>query len=198
MTKSISVRAAAAMAGATVLLGGCSLVEDATGSGEESSASSEGSAAGESADGSVTGDESGAKQAGIDLENPPKPIAEVTVRPSGDDDIDSTKIELLELRRDDNVMLATFRLTGDGRGNESKTMSRLLGYSSFEPVFIDMDKLEKYSNVSDLTSSNNAKAPLGEPVYAFTAFPLPRDGVTSMNLQMTRGAPTVDDIPMPE
>lgn len=147
----------------------------------------------------VTGNpEDGAREAGIDLANPPAPIAKVTFKPSGQDDIDTTTIELLELKRHENVMLATFRLTGEGRGNEEKNAHQLLGYSSFQPVFIDMKKLEKYRHVDDLTTRpGNVKARLGEPIFMFTAFPLPRDGVTSMDLQMTGAAAVVADIPMP-
>jgi hypothetical protein len=95
-------------------------------------------------------------------------------------------------------MLATFRLTGEGRGNEEKNASQLLDYSTFRPVFIDMKKLEKYRHVDDLTTqAGNVKARLGEPVFLFTAFPLPREGVTSMDLQMTGATPVVPDIPMP-
>ena len=149
--------------------------------------------------GAVTGNpEDGAKQVGIDLENPPAAIAEMTMKLSGRNEVESTKIELLELKRHENVMLATFRLTGEGRGNEEKNAHQLLGYSSFQPVFIDMKKLEKYRHVDDLTTRpGNVKARLGEPIFMFTAFPLPRDGVTSMDLQMTGAAAVVADIPMP-
>lgn len=169
-------------------VGGCSVLDS-----EDDSSSSTSS-------GVVTGDanENGAKQAGIDLENPPKAIADGTIKDVGDD-IDSTKIELLELRRDEHVMLATFRLTGDGRGNEKTSAFKLLGQSSFRPVFLDMKNLEKYRHVDDLTSDEvDATVPLGEPVYLFTAFPLPRDGVKTMDLRVTSDSPVIEDIPMPK
>lgn len=181
-----------ALAAATATaLGGCSVLGG--GNGSSSSASSS------SPSGTVTGDanEDGAQQADIDLDQPPKPIAEATVT-NVSDDIDSTKIELLELRRDEHVMLATFRLTGTGRGNEKTSAFSLLG-SSLQPVFIDMKNLEKYRHISDLTSDlSAAKAPLGQPVYVFTAFPPPRDGVASMDLRVTSGSPAIEDIPMPQ
>lgn len=186
---------AVALAAATALaLGGCSML----GGDEDSGGSSETSSSASSSSGTVSGGENGAKEAGIDLENPPKPIAQATIKHVGED-VDSTKIELLELSREDNVMLATFRLTGDGRGNETKSAYDLLGSNSFEPVFIDMKNLEKYESVEDLTSDElRAQAPLGEPVYVFTAFPLPRDGVSSMDLRVTSDAPVIQDIPMPK
>lgn len=184
-TRSIALAAAAATA-----LSGCSMLggdDD-----EEKSSSSESS-------GVVNGDanENGAKSAEIDLSDPPKPLAESTMSRNGDD-IESTKIELLELRRKDNVMLATYRITGEGRGNEPQSASDLLGTYSFEPVFIDMEKMEKYRNIGDMTSSLNVSAPLGEPVFVFTAHPLPRKGVTSMDLQMTSGLASIEDVPMPK
>ncbi len=182
-TRGIAIAAAATMA-----MSGCSMLG---GDDEEKSDS-------ESA-GVVDGDvnENGAKSAEIDVSDPPKPLAEAEMRVN-DDDIESTKIELLELRRKDNVMLATYRLTGEGRGTETQSASDLLGTYSFEPVFIDMDKMEKYRNISDMTSSLNVSAPLGEPVFVFTAHPLPRKGVTSMDLQMTSGLASIDDVPMPK
>ena len=183
------VRMIALAAAAATALGGCSMLG---GEGDSSSSST--------SSGVFTGDanENGAKRASIDLENPPKPIAEGTIKDVSDD-IDSTKIELLELRRDENVMLATFRLTGDGRGNEKTSAFKLLGQSSFQPVFLDMKNLEKYRHVDDLTSEEvNATAPLGESVYLFTAFPLPRDGVSTMDLRVTSESPAIEDVPMPQ
>ncbi|WP_114204279.1 hypothetical protein [Janibacter anophelis] len=185
-TRAIALGAAAALA-----LSGCSMLG---GDGEGADASSS------QTSGVVTGnpDENGAKTAGIDLENPPAAIAEATVK-INNDSVDETKIELLELRRDDNVMLATFRLTGQGRGTESKSAFKLLGWNSFQPVLIDMKNLEKYFHVEDLSSDEgDASAPLGQPVYLFTAFPLPRDGVTSMDLRVTSESPAIEDVPMPQ
>lgn len=184
-----------ALGAATALaLTGCSMLggDDAGSDGSSSSASQ--------SSGVVNGDANanGAKSAGIDQKNPPKPIAEQTITVNKDS-VDETTIELLELRRADNVMLATFRLTGEGRGTESKSAFRLLGTSSFEPTFIDMKNLEKYKHVDDLTSDTvKAEAPLGQPVFMFTAFPLPRDGVTEMDLRVTSDAPAIEDIPMPQ
>lgn len=185
------IRLIAVASSAVFVLGGCSIL-----GGDDSDSSSSSSSSGDAS--SVTGDENGAKTAGIDLENPPPPIAETTL-PVGKDDVDTTTIELLELKRDDKVMLATFRLTGSGSGNEPKSAFALLGSSTFRPVFIDMDRLEKYRNVDDITTSmTDAEAPLGEPVYVFTAFPLPRDGVSSLDLQITPDTATIDDIALPQ
>ncbi|KRE39108.1 hypothetical protein ASG73_01785 [Janibacter sp. Soil728] len=189
-TRVVALGAATALA-----LTGCSMLgaDDSDGDAGADASSSQTS-------GVVNGDAStnGAKAAGIDLKNPPKPIAEQTITVD-QDSVDETKVELLELRRDDNVMLATFRLTGTGRGTEDKTAFKLLGWSSFAPVLIDMKNLEKYKHVEDLTSDDiSASAPLGQPVYMFTAFPLPRDGVTEMDLRVTSESPAIEDIPMPK
>lgn len=183
-------RAIALGAAAVLALSGCSMLG---GDDEGADATSQTSAV-------VTGnpDENGAKVAGIDLDNPPAAIAEATLTVDRDA-IEETKIELLELRRDDNVMLATFRLTGEGRGTEKASGYDLLGNSAFAPVFIDMKNLEKYRHVEDLSSNEvDASAPLGQPVYLFTAFPLPRDGVTAMDLRVTSESPAIEDVPMPQ
>jgi hypothetical protein len=187
-------RAIALGAATAVALSGCSMLGGGDDGGSADSSSSS------QTSGAVTGDAdaNGAKAAGIDLKNPPKAIAEQTIRVD-QDSVDETKVELLELRRDDNVMLATFRLTGTGRGTEDKTAFKLLGWTSFAPVLIDMKNLEKYKHVEDLTSDEiTAAAPLGQPVYMFTAFPLPRDGVTEMDLRVTSESPAIEDIQMPK
>src|SRR5690606_38498590 len=108
-------------------------------------------------------------------------------------------VELVELRKDTNVILATFRLTGEGRGTEPVSAFDLLGNKSFRPVFVDMENMEKYRHVTDLTSSDlGVEAPLGQPVYMFTAFPLPREGVETMDLQIVSARAEIVDVPMPK
>ena len=144
-------------------------------------------------------DANGAKDAAIDPDDPPEAIAETSLKNLNAGDVDSTTVELVELRRDDNVMLATFRLTGKGRGTENQSAYDLLGENSFDPVFVDMENMEKYTKVDDLTSDAVfTEAPLGQPVYMFTAFPLPREGVDTMDLQVLSARPEIVDVPMPE
>lgn len=95
-------------------------------------------------------------------------------------------------------MLAVFRFTGEGRGNETTSVFNLLGGNIFRPELIDLEKLEKYSVVEDLHSDISTRAPLGEPIYYFTAFPLPRDGVESMDLRLTEQMGAIEDVPMPQ
>lgn len=172
--------------------------EDAGGDSTAATSASSQTAEGDQ-DGAEDGSsENGAAQAGFDAENPPEPIGQLTLT-SVDDVIESTTIDLLQLRRDDNVMLATFRLTGEGRGAEKTSAFALLGDQGFRPVFIDLENMEKYNSITDLTSNYTATtAPLGEPVYLFTAFPLPREGVTEMDLQVVSTAQVIEDVPMPE
>ena len=186
-TRVIAVAAAAATA-----LSGCSMLST-DGDDSGSSSSDESSV--------VEGGEESAKTAlaaGVDPEDPPEPVATGTFSPSSDD-VDTTTIELVKLQPKDNVMLATFRLTGEGRGNASTSVYDLLGGQRFSPVFVDLDNLEKYKNIEDLSTDNfSTKAPLGEPVYVFTAFPLPRSGVEQMDLQLTQQSGSIEGIPMPK
>lgn len=195
---SVRISAIALSAAAAVALTGCSLggTDQASGSDSGDAAHSAQHAAAQS-DG-VDAEESGAKDAGIDPDDPPEAIASTTLHVN-EGDVDSTKVELVELRRDENVMLATFRLTGQGRGTEDTTAFDLLGDHSFDPVFVDMKNMEKYTKVDDLTSNDIAvEAPLGKPVYLFTAFPLPRQGVDTMDLQVLSARPEIVDVPMPK
>lgn len=193
-------RVVALAAATATALSGCSMLSsdsDSSGSsGSSESSQSEGS--GEGSEVNADTQENGAIEAGFDPANPPEPIAKSTMV-TNQGDVETTTIELLELRRDENVMLATFRLTGEGRGTETLSASELLGLNGFEPVFIDMKNMEKYKAVDDLTSAiHAAQAPLGEPVYMFTAFPLPREGVETMDLRAAPSAPAIKDVPMPK
>lgn len=197
---SIRISAIALSAAAAVALTGCSLGDSDQASGDDSgqAAHSAQNAASGSDGGGVDAEESGAKDAGIDPDNPPKAIASTTLHVENDA-VDSTKVELVELRRDENVMVATFRLTGQGRGTEDTSAFDLLGDNTFAPTFVDFKNMEKYTNVTDLTSNDiAAEAPLGKPVYVFTAFPLPRQGVDTMDLQLISARPEITDVPMPK
>jgi len=192
---SIRISAIALSAAAAVALTGCSLGGTDQASGSDSAQSAQNAATG--GDGEDA-EASGAKDAGIDPEDPPEAIASTTLHVENDD-VDSTKVELVELRRDENVMVATFRLTGQGRGTEETSAFELLGEHTFAPTFVDFTNMEKYTNVTDLTSNDiTAEAPLGKPVYVFTAFPLPRQGVDTMDLQLISERPEIVDVPMPE
>ena len=195
---SIRISAIALSAAAAVALTGCSLGGSDQASGDDSGNAAH-SAQNAAAEGEgVDAEESGAKDAGIDPDDPPEAIASTTLQVN-EGDVDSTKVELVELRRDENVMLATFRLTGQGRGTEDTSAFDLLGDHSFDPVFVDMKNMEKYTKVDDLTSNDIAvEAPLGKPVYLFTAFPLPRQGVDTMDPQVLSARPEIVDVPMPK
>ncbi|WP_338749309.1 hypothetical protein [Janibacter alittae] len=190
-------RVVALAAATATVLSGCSMLEqDESASDSSQSQSAEGS---ESSSDNADAEENGAKAANIDLDNPPEAIAEVTLDRLNHDTVEETTVELVELRRDDNVMLATFRLTGEGRGTQLTSAYDLLGDTGFDPVFVDMDNMEKYRNVDDLTSDSVlTKAPLGDPLYMFTAFPLPREGVEAMDLQILSARPEIVDVPMPQ
>ncbi len=200
-------RAVALAAAAATTLSGCSMLtgaqeSDSTGA-SQSAGSSESS--GGSASDQSSGDEGGdattttALAAGIDPENPPKPIAKGVFRPTDSKTVESTTIELIKLQPKDNVMLAVFRFTGEGRGTESTSIRRLMGDHEFKPVLIDLKNLEKYSTIKDLSTVDwMTKAPLGESMYYFTAFPLPRDGVETMDLRLSDQMGAIEGVRMPQ
>lgn len=193
-------RVVALAAATATALSGCSMLSPG-GDSSESQSQSSGSGEESESSGTVNADteKSGAKAANIDTDNPPKAIASVTLDRLNHDTVEETKVELVELRKDTNVMLATFRLTGEGRGTEPTSAFALLGNNSFRPVFVDMENMEKYRNVNDLTSSDiGVEAPLGQPLYMFTAFPLPRAGVETMDLQIVSARAEIVDVPMPK
>ncbi|WEV77335.1 hypothetical protein O9K63_12135 [Janibacter cremeus] len=192
-------RVVALAAATAAALSGCSMLDQASDSSDSNSQSTGSGDGAESSGPEGDPEENGAKAANIDTENPPEAIASVTLDRLNHDTVEETKVELVELRKDTNVMLATFRLTGEGRGTESTSAFDLLGNNSFRPVFVDMENMEKYRNVTDLTSSDiGVEAPLGQPVYMFTAFPLPREGVETMDLQIVSARAEIVDVPMPK
>lgn len=139
----------------------------------------------------------GAAQAGIDLADPPDPIGEVIV-PIGHDGIDETKVEVLEAKKRGKVLLVTLRFTPEGTTSDGISIFSAMGEQSFAPALIDLDNLKKYEYVPTLTSGAVvAKVKVGEPLYGFTAFPLPPDDLTSIDMKVSELAPTIEDLPLP-
>lgn len=194
-------RVVALAAATATALSGCSMLSGDEGS--DSTSASESPASSESGQGSAEGSGDAttktALAAGVDPDNPPKAIAKGVFHPADSDTVEATTIELLKLQPKDNVMLAVFRVTGEGRGNEVASVYDLLGNRPFEPVFIDLENLEKYRVIEDLTLNEvYTEAPLGDPIYMFTAYPLPRDGVEKMDLRMAEQMGAIEGVPMPQ
>lgn len=160
-------------------------------------ANDDGNVGGESTDNPDDPQKNGAAQAGIDLKNPPKPIGEVTV-PIGNDGITNTKVEVLKARKRDNALLVAFRFTPEGTSSERITIFSAMGKHSFNPELIDLENLKRYLQVRGLTSSDIAmKIRMGSSLYGFTAFPLPPDGVKTIDIKVSDLAPPIENLPLP-
>ena len=142
-------------------------------------------------------EENGAAQAGIDLDNPPEPIGEVTM-PVNAKGISKVKVEVLELRKRDNVLLATFRFTPEGSTSEDVSIFKLLGNHSFRPELVDLKNLKKYGHVEELTGDvTAARSEVVESLYAFTAFPIPPADVTTIDMRVSDQAPLIEGLTLP-
>lgn len=140
--------------------------------------------------------ENGAAAAGIDLKNPPKPIGEVTV-PINEDGITGTKVEVLEVKPRDNVLLVTLRFTPEGTTSDRVTIFQAMGQHSLRLELIDLKNLKRYEAVQALTSDSvGGKTEMGGSLYGFTAFPLPPDDVKTMDLKVSDLAPSIEDLPL--
>lgn len=159
----------------------------------------EGSDEASTTDDEATGDpkENGAAEAGIDLDNPPDPIGEVTLQIDRDG-ITQTKVEVLEAKKRGKVLLVTFRFTPEGTTSEKLTIFKALGQRSFAPALIDLEALKKYEYVPELTVEGvGAEVGVGEPLYGFTAFPPPPDDVDIVDMLVSDLAPPIEDLPLP-
>lgn len=173
---------------AVMLLAGC------TGSGDDADATTSGAASTASPSSTAGTTADGAKASGIDPANPPKPLGSVTV-PTPAEGVESTLVELLELRRRDTVLVATFRVTPKpaSSGTGDVTLAQAVG-GAFAPQLLDLGNLKRYRYVEALRSDQRAVESVdGSPMYAFAAYAIPQ-GTSTVDVRVSDIAPLVEKV----
>ncbi|KGN31025.1 hypothetical protein N802_05315 [Knoellia sinensis KCTC 19936] len=186
----MTTRASRILAGgalvAALALAGCAGSDggggDSGAQGDSSSSQSENTDSG--ADGGEAAD-NGGKAAGIDLKNPPKAIATLTVPGVPKGDTTDTLIELVKFEERGKLLMAVFRVTPHG----TKEKTNLL-VVNWKPVLLDPVNLKLYESVNELTSAWSTDLVMNEPNYVMAGFAIPENtdtidvGVSREGLRM--------------
>lgn len=217
MTRTLRLTAAVAAAGLT--LAGCSGSDDqpaespATGVADESTTTNDEGAADEATEGS-SGDPTeqradGSAEAGVDPANPPEPIATVEMPARGGGNTEATvKVDLLDLRREDKLLVMTVGFTPEqeeGEG-EPQNLFQWLGSKSWSPQVVDSTNLTIHDVVAAEGSVGgqgevktavvgNRFAP-GQTQYGVAVFAAPPAGAT-LSIKVTDGAPPINGVKAP-
>lgn len=167
---------ASATVACLLILTGCSGDGAETDSGSTSAQSEKSSADGAdtadtagSGDGAEDGAANGAKAAGIDLDNPPKAIASMTVPGTPKGDVKDTLVELVRFEERGKVLLAVFRLTPHGTAEDVSANAAV----QWDPTMVDLTNLKSYDSVSELTHGYLTDLVMNEPNYLMAGFAIP-------------------------
>lgn len=198
----------AAVTAAALLTGCAGGSEGGDGGAKPSSATS---SAGDSTQESPGADESGedsaldeaAKDAGIDPDNPPEPIASVTMPLSGkiaNNEATQATVDLLGLKRDGELLVLTVGFTPkDGKPTS------YFGWTgtNWAPQIVDGQNL-KVHDVAQLEDANTSIATQtgpasisvggGDTLYLYAVFGAPPEDVETVTVKVADGAPAVTDV----
>lgn len=145
-----------------------------------------------------------ARVAGVDPANPPEPIASTTMpaaaasvpvaRPT------TMRVDLISLRRQDDLLVLTVGFTPEGDGNASSSYFGWTG-NTYSPSLIDTENLKKHSVVDSddgslVTGTGAASTQIGsgQTLYTYAVFAAPPEGVTTMTVSTGQGAMPFTDV----
>lgn len=144
-----------------------------------------------------------AQEAGVDLTNLPAPIASGTMPATVDGDPNATlTVALHSLKRSGKVVTAVFSFRVTSTVQASTNLFNYLGRSVWFPYLVDVDNLNRHDTLSGggaraMTDTVlSPKFSPGQTFFAYAMFAAPPASVTSMNVQMTSGLPTVIGVPL--
>lgn len=175
----MTTRTSRALAGtaifAALALTGCSGGDSDAGSdaGETESSSSTQS---KGADGNAADEakDNGGKAAGIDLKNPPKSIATITIPGEPKGDVTDTLVELVKFEERGKVLMAVYRVTP--HGTKEKTVLHVA--VKWRPNLVDPVNLKLYESVADLSTGYGGDLVMNEPNYVMAGFAIPENTAT--------------------
>jgi hypothetical protein len=200
----------AGLAAAALLVSGCSGGSDEAGAGSTQSTKPVSSASGSApssagASGSTQPNDGGASAAGIDPANPPKPLGTVTIPAVVKDDPKATlKIDLLGLKRQDKMLIATYAFTVTSTGeSKARWLYDYLGDQGWSPTLVDTKNLKLHKplrapgggDIAATSYQGNKFAP-GQVSYAFAVFGAPPEDVREMTVNVSDGAPPLVGMPI--
>ncbi len=207
MTRPAPVRLIVAAALTALALTGCSGGGDDTPSGSPSAGGSASSSGAPSTSGSAAPSAvpSSAETSGIDPQNPPEPIASATVpavSPGESDPKATLTVDLLGLKRQDDLVVATFAFTPSSTDDEADWLYAWLGGQGWSPYLVDTKNLTRHDvvkskdGVSFASDYQGSKFSSGQTWYAFAAFAAPPTDVTTVDVAAVDGAPAFTEVPI--
>ncbi|WP_205859397.1 hypothetical protein [Phycicoccus flavus] len=141
---------------------------------------------------------SSAETAGVDPANPPDPIASVTIPAVSPDETDpkaTLEVDLLSLRREGRIVVATFAFTPTSTDTKDGWLYDWLGGQSWQPYLVDTTNLRRHdvlrSSDGRYYRSNyqGSRFASGQTWYAYAGFAAPPDGVSTLDVAAVDGAP---------
>lgn len=151
-------------------------------------------------DSQVSVSQESAAAAGINLAELGAPVATATVPATVDDDPDATmKVDFYGLKQDGQALIATYSFTViSDADHEADWLYTYLGGQSWRPYLIDTVNLTRHDVLRDkpgaigaVTDSQGTMFRPGQTFYAYAAYAMPPEGVTTMTVDMAVGAPAV-------
>lgn len=196
MTRTLRLTSAVAAAG--LVLAGCSGTDEQPDSPAETTEASP-----VEADASPAADPDNAAQADIDPSNPPEPIA-TTEMPAttAEDGATTMRVDLLGLKREDKLLVATFGFTPEEGEGRSQWHYGWLGDKGWSPQIVDGTNLKVHDVVAGsqvgrlMTAYQGTKFGPGQTYYAFATFAAPPSGA-SLTVKAADGAPPFTGVTAP-
>ncbi|MFC7485612.1 hypothetical protein ACOCJ7_03725 [Knoellia sp. CPCC 206453] len=152
-------------------LTGCSGSDGDGNAKPETSSSDQGASGGVTKDPGADARANGAKATGIDLKNPPKAIASITVPGAPKGEVTDTLVELVKFEERGKVLLAVYRVTPHGTKEETSLQRAL----TWRPNLIDPVNLKLYEAVAELTTGFLGDLVMNEPNYVMAGFAVPQN-----------------------
>lgn len=175
-------------------LTGCSGGDSGTGS--DTGTSAKGTSTADSGSESAAGGDAadnGGKLAGIDLKNPPKAIATLTVPGEPKGDTTDTLVELVKFEKRGKILMAAYRVTPHG----TKEKTSLFSAVGWRPHLLDPVNLKLYDAVADVSTGYLQDLVMNEPNYVMAGFAIP-EGADTVDVGVAgRGGLRMEGVKLP-
>lgn len=208
-SRAVHLRAVSAALAITAALtmSGCSLVGKEPASNPAGSASAGASGASGAASGAASGSKPGgavnADAVNIDPDNLPPSLGTVTVPAVVKDDPAATmEVNLLGLRRQDKVVVATYSfVVKSDKSTTARWLYSYLGDKGWKPTLVDTKNLKLHDVLEGdggkaMTESQGSMFAPGQTYFAYAAFAAPPADVTDMTVKAVDGGAAFLAVPL--
>ena len=145
-----------------------------------------------------------AEAVNIDPKNLPPSLGSVTVPAVVKDDPAATmKVDLLGLKRQDKVVIATYSFVVTSTSTDDEWLWDYLGRQIWNPTLVDTKNLKLHQvlrpvggGTEVMTTYKGSKFAPGQTYFAFAAFAAPPADVTTMTVNAVEGGAAFTDVPL--